>query len=426
MLEISHLRKTMRTRAIRAAGAAVAVLLTVTACGGRDGDGGTVGKGDCQGQQTTGITDTSIKLGGVYPLSGPASAYGELPKGVRAYFDYLNAEQGGVDGRKIEYLIRDDGYQPPKTVEETRRLVEQDQVFAVFSTLGTATSSAVWDYLNQRKVPQAFVAGGATKWGTDTEHPWTIGWQPSYRAEGQAFARYVREQRPNATVAVLYQNDDFGKDLLTSFTEAIAGSGVKVVGEQSYEVTDPTVEPQVRNLANTKADVLLNFSTPKFASQALAADARNTDWNPLHVLAQVANTVSMLKPVGFQNVQGVVSVAFMKDPADAQWAADSGMRTYREKVAQYAPGADPSNQYTAVGWAMAQSFHKTMAAAKCPTREGLRDAMRALDNVGVDLLLPGITVKTGPGDAFPIEAMRIQRFEGDHWTLTGDVINTSK
>ncbi|PXX63122.1 amino acid/amide ABC transporter substrate-binding protein (HAAT family) [Nocardia tenerifensis] len=416
----------MRDKAIRAVGAAVAVLLTVTACGGRDEAGGTVTQGDCKGQQSTGITDKSIKLGGVYPLSGPASAYGELPKGSRAYFDYINAEQGGIGGRKVEFLIRDDGYQPPKTVEETRRLVENDQVFAVFSTLGTATSSAVWDYLDQRKVPQAFVAGGATKWGSDTHHPWTIGWQPSYRAEGQAYAGYVRAQRPNATVAVLYQNDDFGKDLLTSFTEATAGSGIKVVSEQSYEVTDPTVEPQLRNLANSKADVLLNFSTPKFASQALAADARNTDWNPLHILAQVSNTVSMLTQVGFQNVQGVVSVAFMKDPADAQWSTDSGMHTYQQKVAQYARDADPANQYTAVGWAMAQTLHKTMDAAKCPTREGLRDAMHALDHIDIDLLLPGVTIKTGPGDGFPLEAMRIQRFEGEHWTLIGDVIDTSK
>ncbi|MEV6321209.1 ABC transporter substrate-binding protein [Nocardia sp. NPDC051787] len=416
----------MRTKAIRTAGVAAAVLLAVTACGGRADDGGTVGQGDCRGQQTTGITDTSIKLGGIYPLSGPASAYGELPKGVRAYFDYLNAEHGGIDGRKVEYLVRDDGYQPPKTVEETRRLVEQDQVFAVFQTLGTPTSSAVWDYLNQRKVPQVFVAGGATKWGADDKHPWTIGWQPSYRTEARAFAQYVRQQRPNATVAVLYQNDDFGKDLLTSFSEAVAGSGVTVVADQSYEVTDPSVEAQVRNLAASKADVLLNFSTPKFASQALAAEARNTDWNPLHIVSQVANTISTLKPVGFANVQGVVSAAFTKDPADLQWEADPAMRGYKEKLAKYAPGADPTNQYTVVGWAAAESFHKTMAAAKCPTREGLRDSMRALNQVGVDLLLPGITLTTGADDAFPMEAVRIQRFEGDHWVLTGDVIETGK
>ncbi|WP_040781066.1 ABC transporter substrate-binding protein [Nocardia pneumoniae] len=416
----------MRTKAIRTAGVAAAVLLAVTACGGRGEDGGTVGQGDCRGQQTTGITDTSIKLGGIYPLSGPASAYGELPKGVRAYFDYVNAEHGGINGRKVEYLVRDDGYQPPKTVEETRRLVEQDQVFAVFQTLGTPTSSAVWDYLNQRKVPQVFVAGGATKWGADDNHPWTIGWQPSYRTEARAFAQYVRQQRPNATVAVLYQNDDFGKDLLTSFRAAVAGSGVTVVADQSYEVTDPSVEAQVRNLAASKADVLLNFSTPKFASQALAAEARNTDWNPLHIVSQVANTISTLKPVGFPNVQGVVSAAFTKDPADPQWEADPAMRGYQEKLAKYAPGADPTNQYTVVGWAAAESFHKTMAAAKCPTREGLRDSMRALNQVGVDLLLPGITLTTGPDDAFPMEAVRIQRFEGDHWVLTGDVIETGK
>ncbi|MEU2030352.1 ABC transporter substrate-binding protein [Nocardia amamiensis] len=416
----------MRTKAIRTAGVAAAVLLAVTACGGRGDDGGTVGQGDCRGQQTTGITDTSIKLGGIYPLSGPASAYGELPKGVRAYFDYLNAEHGGINGRKVEYLVRDDGYQPPKTVEETRRLVEQDQVFAVFQTLGTPTSSAVWDYLNQRKVPQVFVAGGATKWGADDKHPWTIGWQPSYRTEARAFAQYVRQQRPNATVAVLYQNDDFGKDLLTSFKEAVAGSGVTVVADQSYEVTDPSVEAQVRNLAASKADVLLNFSTPKFASQALAAEARNTDWNPLHIVSQVANTISTLKPVGFANVQGVVSAAFTKDPADPQWEADPAMRGYKEKLAKYAPGADPTNQYTVVGWAAAESFHKTMAAAKCATREGLRDSMRALNQVGVDLLLPGITLTTGPDDAYPMEAVRIQRFEGDHWVLTGDVIETGK
>lgn len=416
----------MRTRTIRAVGVAAAVVLGLTACGGRGDTGGTVGSGDCGGQQTTGITATGIKLGGVYPLSGPASAYGELPKGVRAYFDYLNAEQGGISGRKVEYLVRDDGYQPPKTVEEARRLVEQDQVFALFQTLGTPTSSAVWDYLNQRKVPQVFVAGGATKWGSDTGHPWTIGWQPSYRAEARAFAQYVKQQRPTGTVAVLYQNDDFGKDLLENFEQAVAGSGVKVVAKQSYEVTDPTVEPQLRNLANSKADVLLNFSTPKFASQALAADSRNPDWNPLHIVSMVANAVTVLKPVGFENVQGVVSAAYTKDPSDPQWANDTAMKLYREKLAKYAPDADPTNQYTLVGWTAAESFHKAMAAAECPTREGLRDSVRALSDIPVDLLLPGITLKTGPGDAFPMEAVRIQRFESDHWASTGDIIDTSK
>ncbi|MFC4123349.1 ABC transporter substrate-binding protein [Nocardia rhizosphaerae] len=416
----------MRTKAIHAIGLAAALLATLTACGGRGADTGTVGQGDCKGQQTTGITDTSIKLGGIYPLSGPASAYSEVPKGIKAYFDYINAEQGGIDGRKVEYLVRDDGYQPPKTVEETRRLVEQDQVFAIFQTLGTATSSAVVDYLDQRKVPQVFVATGATKFGADTAHPWTIGWQPSYRTEATAYATYIREQRPDATVAVLYQNDDFGKDLLAGFTDGIAGSGVRVVAEQSFEVTDPTVDPQVRNLANSNADVLLNFSTPKFASQALAADVRNTGWNPLHVVTQVSNTMATLRPVGLENIQGVVSAAFIKDAADPRWADDAGMRTFKTKLAQYAPGADPENQHTMGGWTMAQSFHKTMAAAACPTREGLREAMRSLDDVPVDLLLPGITMSTGADDGYPLEAVGIQTFAGTHWSLTEGLYTTGK
>ncbi|MGW5310340.1 ABC transporter substrate-binding protein [Nocardia thailandica] len=412
----------MKITPIRLTCAAAALLVSLTACGGRGEDGGTVGQGDCRGQQTTGITDTSIRLGGVYPLSGPASAYSDLPKGAKAYFDYLNAEQGGIGGRKVEYLVRDDAYQPPKTVEETRRLVEQDQVFAIFQTLGTATSSAVWDYLNQRKVPQAFVAGGATKWGAGDGHPWTIGWQPSYRTEAIAFAKYVQRTKPDATVAVLYQNDDFGKDLLDGFTEAVRGSGVRVVAEQSYEATDPTVDAQVRTLAASDADVLLNFSTPKFAAQALAGDVRDTGWNPVHVLASVSNTLTTLKPVGLDRVQGVVSVAFTKDPADPQWRDDAPMRFYKDRLAKYAPGTDPTNQYALVGWAAADSFAKTMAAAKCPTREGLRDAMHALNDVDIDLLLPGIRLRTGAGDNYPMEAVRIQRFEGDHWVLTGDVI----
>ncbi|MFE7723292.1 ABC transporter substrate-binding protein [Nocardia rhizosphaerihabitans] len=415
----------MGTKAIRIAGVAAAALLTLTACGGR-GDTATTAGGDCQGQQTVGITDTSVKLGGVYPLSGPASAYGEAGKAGRAYFDYLNAEKGGINGRKVEYLVRDDAYQPPKTVEETRRLVEQDQVFAIFPTLGTATSSAVWDYLNQRQVPQVFVAGGATKWGADTAHPWTIGWQPSYRSEARAYASYVRQERPDATVAVLYQNDDFGKDLLDGFRAAVSGSGVRIVAEQSYEVTDPTVEPQLRTLSGSKADVLLSFSTPKFAAQALAADARATEWNPRHIVTTVANSVTTLKSVGFENVQGVISAAYTKDPADPSRDTDPAMREYKDKLARYGQGIDPTSVYAIIGWASADSFAKTLAAASCPTREGLRDSMRNLNNIPVDLLLPGVTLKTGAGDAFPIEALQIQRLTGDRWSLVGDIIDTTR
>ncbi|GAB2959632.1 ABC transporter substrate-binding protein [Nonomuraea fastidiosa] len=414
-------------RRVSAIGGAALLLLAVAACGGRDSGGGTTGTaatGQCQGQQTTGITDTSIKLGGIYPLSGPASAYGDIPKGIKAYFDYINAEKNGINGRKVEFIVRDDGYQPPKAVEEARRLVEQEQVFALFQTLGTPSTAATWDYANQRKVPQIFVATGASQWGTDTAHPWTIGWQPNYISEARVYAAYLKREKPQAKVAVLYQNDDFGKDLLGGFKRAIEGTQVQVVAEQSYEVTDPSVDPQMRNLAESKADVFLNVTTPKFGSQALAADAKNTKWNPLHIVNNVAASITVLKPVGFDNVQGVVSSAYYKDPNDPTWADDPEMRLYKEKMKQYAPEADVNVPYHTFGWAVAASFHKAMEAAACPTREGLRDSVRNLKGVKVDMLLPGVTMDTGPDDGFPIESMQLMRFKGERWELFGDVIDT--
>ncbi|WP_433512032.1 ABC transporter substrate-binding protein [Nonomuraea sp. CA-143628] len=408
-------------------GCTAMLLAAVAACGGRGGtEPGTTASGPCQGQQTTGITDKSIKLGGIYPLSGPASAYGDIPKGIKAYFDYINAEKNGIGGRKVEFVVRDDGYQPPKAVEEARRLVEQEQVFALFQTLGTPSTTATWDYTNQQKVPQIFVATGASKWGTDTKHPWTIGWQPNYISEARVYAQYLKKEKPAAKVAVLYQNDDFGKDLFGGFKKAIEGSGITVVGEQSYEVTDPSVDPQMRNLAGSKADVFLNITTPKFGSQALAADAKNTTWNPLHILNNVSASITVLKPVGFENVQGVVSSTYYKDPRDATWNDDAEMKLYKAKMAQYAPGTDPNVPFFTFGWAVADSFNKTMSAAKCPTREGLRDAMRSLNNVQINMLLPGVTMNTAADDGFPIESMQLMKFKGERWELFGNVIDTRK
>ncbi|WP_051107771.1 ABC transporter substrate-binding protein [Actinomadura atramentaria] len=409
---------------VRSGAVALSVLLAAAACG-RSESGGPTAQGACAGQQTTGITASSVKLGGIYPLSGPSSAYGEIPKGVKAYFDYVNAEKGGVNGRKIEFTVRDDGYQPPKSVEEARRLVEQENVFALFQTLGTPTSAAVMQYANQRKVPQVFVSSGASMWGADpAKHPWTIGWQPSYLSEGALYGQYLKADKPNARVAVLYQNDDFGKDLRAGFTKAIAGSSVKIVAEQTYEVTDPSIDPQMRNLAGSKADVFLDITTPKFGSQALAADARNTGWNPLHIINNVASSPTVLKPVGFKNVQNIVSAAFFKDPSDPQWADDAEMKQYKEKLKQYAPGLDPSVPYYTQGWAAAASVTKVLAAMKCPTREGLMESARNLKDVPSELLLPGIVMNTGPKDSYPIESLQLQKFQGERWTLFGKVIDT--
>ncbi|WP_251092208.1 ABC transporter substrate-binding protein [Streptomyces sp. Caat 7-52] len=416
-----------KTTALRAAAAATAALLTATACSTQRGQDApdTAAGGACKGQHTTGITDDSIELGGIYPLSGPASAYGTISKGVAAYFKYVN-DKGGIDGRKVRFIVRDDGYQPPKAVEEARRLVEQEKVFAVFQTLGTPSTAAVWDYLDKQKVPQPFVATGASVWGTDDKHPWTIGWQPNYVAEARVYAKYLTDAKPKARVAVLYQNDDFGKDLLGGFEKAVAGSGVKVVAKESYEVTDPSVSAQMASLSRSKADVLLDVTTPKFGSQALAADARNTKWNPLHIVNNVASSAAVLEPVGFEHVQGVVSATYFKDPADPHWADDPAMKTYLKAMHEYAPDTDPANQFNAYGWAVAASLHRALDSMKCPTREGLRDAVRDLKDVKVGLLLPGVTLSTGHGDAFPIETMQLMRFKGERWQLFGKPVDTRK
>lgn len=414
--------------ALRAAATGLVVLLAATACSSQRGDedeGGSSTAGACKGQQTTGITDKSIKLGGIYPLSGPASAYGTISKGIGAYFDQVNAD-GGIDGRKVDFVVRDDGYQPPKAVEEARRLVEKEQVFAVFQSLGTPSTAAVWDYLNKRKVPQPFVATGASVWGSDTAHPWTIGWQPSYAAEARVYASYLTKERPKATVAVLYQNDDFGKDLLGNFKQALKGSEVKVVAEESYEVTDPSVSAQMLSLSRSKADVLLNVTTPKFGSQALGADAKMTKWNPLHIVNNVAASRSVLEPVGLKNVQGVISATYFKDPTDPQWANDGEMKRYRAAMKKYAPDSDPNVQFNAYGWAVASAMHKALDGMKCPTREGLRDSVRNLKDVEVGMLLPGITMSTGKKDGFPIETMQMQKFEGERWHLLGEPLDTRK
>lgn len=400
--------------------------LTASACGREEEGGSAALEGECKGQQTTGITDKSLKLGGIYPKSGPASAYGIIPDGIKAYFDYVNKEKGGIKGRQVEFLVRDDGYQPPKTVEEAKRLVEQEKVFALFQTLGTPPTTATWDYAAQKQVPQVFVGTGASRWGSDKKHPWTIGWQPDYVSEARVYAKYVKENKPKAKVAVLFQNDDFGKDVLNGFKKGTEGSEIKVVAEESYEVTDPTIQAQFGKLAKSGADVFLNVATPKFAAQALGADAKVTAWNPLHILANVSASPAILKQVGFPNVQNIVSAGYLKDASDPQWANDAGMKLFREKLSKYAPSADPANSFYAYGWAVADSFAKTLESAKCTTREGLRDAARNLKNMQIDMLLPGITLNTGADDGFPIESMQVMKFKGERWNLEGAVIDTRK
>ncbi|MGZ8648383.1 MAG: ABC transporter substrate-binding protein, partial [Solirubrobacteraceae bacterium] len=330
---------------------AAVLALAPAGCGRDEGgsDSGDAAKAD------PGITKTAIKLGGSYPFSGPASAYGTIGEGAKAYFKFLN-DKGGVNGRKIDFVTLDDGYEPPRALQNARRLVQQEKVFAMFNTLGTPNNLAIWDFLNEQKVPHLFLATGASSWGEDIgAHPYTIGWQPNYVTEAKVYADYLKKEKPGAKVAVLYQNDGFGKDLLGGFEAGIEGSGVKVVEKESYNVTDPTVAAQVGRLARSSADTFLNITTPKFSAQAIATIAKS-DWKPLHILNNVGASKSLvLKPVGLQNAKGIVSTSYFKDPEDPQWADDPAMMEYKVAMKKYAPRANAEEQLNMYGWAVAQT-----------------------------------------------------------------------
>ncbi|HZD73240.1 MAG TPA: ABC transporter substrate-binding protein [Actinomycetota bacterium] len=396
--------------------------LLATACG-RGSSGGTTG--NAAGGSDPGITANSIKLGGSYPFSGPASAYGTIGVAAKAYFDMLNAK-GGVNGRKIEFTTLDDSYEPARALQNVKRLIEQDKVFALFNTLGTPNNLAIWDYTNQQKVPQVFVATGASYWGADiAKHPFTIGWQPDYVSESRVYATYLKQNKPNATVAVLYQNDAYGKDLLNGFKDAVQGSGVKVTATESYEVTDPSVDSQVSKLASSKADVFLDVTTPKFAAQAIHR-LTEVNWKPLHILNNVsASKALVLKPAGLEASKGIVSTTYFKDPEDPQWANDPAMMEYKAGLKQYAPKADVNEPFNVYGWAAANTMAEALKRMKQPTRASLMDAIRNM-NLQIPLLLPGISVRTTPTDGYPIQDMQVMQFDGNLWQLQGNVIQTSQ
>jgi branched-chain amino acid transport system substrate-binding protein len=392
----------------------VVAALSVVACGRDDDNGG-------DGETDPGITDESIKLGGSYPFSGPASAYRSIEQGAQAYFSFVNAK-GGVDGRKIEFVTLDDAYEPAKAVQNARRLIQEEQVFALFNTLGTANNVAIWDYANKQEVPQVYVATGASLWGADVAaHPWTSGWQPDYVTESQVYSDYLKKENPDAKVAVLYQNDAFGEDLLNGFKEATKGTDIQVVAEESYEVTDPTVSSQMSKLANSDADTFLNISTPKFGAQAIVA-ADKLGWKVLHIINNVsASKLLVLEPAGLDKSQGLISTAYFKDPATPEWQDDESMKEFKDALAKYEPRANPEDPFCVYGWAAAQTMVEALKGMEEPTRQALMDSARSL-NVEVPILLPDIEVKTSAEDGYPIEAMQIQRFEGENWQLQGEVI----
>jgi branched-chain amino acid transport system substrate-binding protein len=371
-----------------------------------------------------GASDTEIKIGNTNPYSGPASAYGLIGKTIDAYFKKVNAE-GGINGRKVNFISYDDGYSPPKAVEQVRKLVESDEVLLVFQPLGTPSNTAIQKYMNSKKVPQLFVATGATKWGDPKGNPWTMGWQPTYQAEGQIYAKYVMKNHPNAKIAILFQNDDYGKDYVKGLKDGLGDKAKSmIVSELPYEPADPTVDSQIVSLKNSGADVFFNVTTPKFAAQAIKK-AHEIGWKPVHLLNNVSNSVgSVLKPAGFEASKDVLSTGYLKDPTDPTWDNDAGKKEWLAFMDKYFPDGDKTSSFTVYGYTVAQTLAQVLKQCGDDlTRANVMKHAANLKNVELPMLLPGIKINTSATDFYPIEQMQMQKFTGERWELFGQVIS---
>ena len=370
-----------------------------------------------------GVTDAEIKIGNTVPYSGPASSYGTIGKAQAAYWKMIN-DQGGINGRKINFISYDDGYTPPKTVEMIRKLVEQDEVLCTSATLGTPTNSAIWQYMNQKKVPQLFVATGATKWNDPKGHPWTIGWQPNYQSEGHVYAAYILKERPNGKIGVLYQNDDFGKDYLKGVKDGLGSKVSMIINEAPYETTDPTVDSLIVGMKAAGCDVFVNTGIPKFAAQAIRK-AAEIEWKPLHVLSSVGNSVgAALKPAGLENAKDIVSDFYLKDPTDPAWKDDQGLKDWTAFMNKYYPEGDKTDVGNVIGYSFGQTV--TQVLKQCGdelTRENVMKQAANLHDFVVPMTLPGIKLNTSPTDFAPIKQMQMARFTGERWELFGELLN---
>jgi branched-chain amino acid transport system substrate-binding protein len=369
-----------------------------------------------------GVTDTEIKVGQFAAYSGPLSSFSVQNKAGIAFFDMINAE-GGVNGRKIKIISLDDGYVPPKSVEVTRQLVEQEHVLLMYMPLGTPTNSAVHKYLNQKGVPQLFITSGAVKWGDPKNYPWTMGWLPSFQAEGSNFTKYVLHNKPDAKIGVLYQNDDFGKDYLRGIKLALGAQNAKMlVSEQAYETTDPTIDTQIINLKGAGADTLMNIASIKFAAMAIRKIS-DIGWKPLHFLNSPSSGVSAtLAPAGFDNSVGIITADFLKDPTDPRWKDDKEVLDYLAFLKKWLPDANPADRLNVVGYSIGQTMLQVFKQCGDDlTRENIMKQAANLD-LELPMLLPGIKIKTSADDFFPIEGEYLQRFDGKRWVIFGDLL----
>lgn len=374
-----------------------------------------------QKKYDVGASDTEIKVGNIMPYSGPLSAYATIGKTIAAYFNKINAE-GGINGRKINFISYDDGFSPPKTVEQARKLVENDEVLLIFQSLGTPTNNAIEKYMNANKVPQLFVATGATKFGDQKNFPWTMGWQPTYQIEGHIYANYLLKNHPNGKIAILYQNDDSGRDYIKGLKDGLAGK-MQIVAETPYEPADPTVDSQIITLKASGADIFFNESSPKFAAQAIKKVVE-LGWKPVHLLASISASVgSVLRPAGLENSKGILSSGYLKDPTDPTWKNDPAVKEWAAFMDKYYPEGDKTSTFTVYGYLTAQTLVQVLKQCGNElTRENVMKQAANLKDLELAMLLPGIKINTGPNDYYPIKQMQMSRFNGEYGELFGPII----
>jgi branched-chain amino acid transport system substrate-binding protein len=375
-----------------------------------------------QKRYDVGASDTEIKIGNINPYSGPASAYGVVGKTEAAYFNKINIE-GGINGRKINFISYDDAYSPPKAVEQARKLVESDGVLLIFNSLGTPSNTAIQKYMNAKKVPQLFVATGATKWNDPKGFPWTMGFRPNYQSEGHVYAQYLLQQWPQGKIGILFQNDDYGKDYVKGLKDGLKGK-MRIVAEFPYETTDPTIDSQMISLKNSGADIFYDVTTPKFAAQAIKK-AADIDWKALHLLNNVSNSVGgVLKPAGFEISKGILSTNYVKDATDPTWKDDPGYKEWLAFMDKYYPDGDKTNSFVVEGYIAAQALVQVLQQCGDDlTREHIMNQAAELHALALPMLLPGITINTSPTDFAPIKQLQMMRFTGERWERFGPIID---
>jgi branched-chain amino acid transport system substrate-binding protein len=378
-----------------------------------------------ESQYDVGANDREIRIGNILAYSGPVSSLGVIGRVEAAYFKKIN-DEGGINGRKIDFVSYDDGYSPPKTVEQARKLVERDEVLFIFNPVGTPTNAAIQKYMNSKKVPQLFVGSGATRWNDPSEFPWTMGWQPSYQTEGRIFARYILMEKPDARIAVLYQNDDLGKDYLKGLKDGLGSKASMIALEESYETSEPTIDSHIVKMKASGADVLISIALPKVAAQSIRKVAE-MGWKPLFILSSIGASIgTVIRPAGFENAQGIISTVYLKDPSDPQWASDESRQRFDTFIAKYVPEMDKNDYFVVYAYAVAQTMVKVLEQCRDNlTRANVMQQASSLKDFKPDMLLPGLAVNTSSSDFAPIKDMLTVRLQGERWVPFGDVMSSS-